>query len=88
LDVSNTEEIMFTKLDLKSDERVHLVRLGPESPDNRTPLNGRPGTVVGVAIRYIIDHYIILLDEPITDSEGFVHKAVSMPEVCLERIQE
>lgn len=76
---------MFNKLNLKTDDRVRLIKLGPDTPDSRTPLNGKEGVVVGVATRHIIDYYIVLLDEPFV-TDDFVHNAVSIPECCLERI--
>ena len=75
---------MFNKLNLKTDDRVMLFNLGPEA-DSDDPINGREGTIVGVATRHIIDHYIVLLDHPI-HSEDFKHIAVSIPESCLKRI--
>lgn len=76
---------MFAKLNLKTDDRVRLVKVGPDKADNRTTLEGKTGVVVGCASRHIIDYYIVLLDEPF-EMEGFVHKAVSFPESCLEKI--
>jgi hypothetical protein len=76
---------MFNKLNLQTYDRVRLVKLGPEAPDSRTPLNGREGSVAGVATRHIIDCYIVLLDESYITND-FVHLAVSIPECCLERI--
>lgn len=77
---------MFNKLNLQTDDRVRLINLGPEAPDSRKPLNGREGSVVGVATRHIIDCYIVLLDEAYVTND-FIHQAVSIPECCLERIK-
>jgi len=76
---------MFNKLNLNTYDRVELCNLGPEAPDSRTPLNGRKGSIAGVATRHIIDCYIVLLDEPF-DLDEFKHVAVSIPETCLRRI--
>ena len=76
---------MFNKLNLQTDDRVRLVKLGPDRIDSRTRLNGAHGTVVGVSSRHIVDSYIILLDEPYI-LEDFTHKAVSITEGCLEKI--
>jgi len=76
---------MFVKLGLKSHDRVKLIKLGPDGPDNRTNLNGKKGTIVGIATRHLVDCYIVLLDKPI-EMEDFTHFAVSIPECCLERI--
>ena len=68
---------MINKLDLQCDDRVVMY--------NSSGLDGKTGSVVGVSIRNVIDFYIILLDEPV-EYEGFLHKAVSIPETCLKRI--
>ncbi len=71
---------MFNKLNLQTNDRVKLVKLG------FNPLNEREGTIIGVATRHIVDCYIVLLDEVYVTSD-FIHQAVSIPECCLERIK-
>lgn len=73
---------MFKKLNLLTDDRVRLTKLDSESLDS---LSGHEGTIVGVAVRHIVDFYIVLLDKPYI-YDGFLHKAVLIPESCLERI--
>lgn len=72
-------------LHLRSHDRVRLVKMGPESIDCRTPLNGKTGKIVGVATRHLVDCYIVLLDTPFV-LDDFEHIAVSIPECCLERV--
>lgn len=76
---------MMNKLNLKCHDRVRLINLGPEKTDCRTNLNGRTGSIVGIATRHIVDCYIVLLDAPV-EMPDFTHVAVSIPECCIERI--
>ena len=46
---------MFVKLGLKAYDRVKLIKLGPDGPDNRTNLNGKKGSIVGIATRHLVD---------------------------------
>ena len=44
-------------------------------------LEKRTGTILGKSVVNVLDHYIVLLDNPLPES-----LAVSIPEFCLERI--
>ncbi len=45
------------------------------------------GTIIGVSSRYILDTYIVLLDEPMIDKDG-TFQSVVMLESCLEVIYD
>lgn len=79
---------MPTSLNLKYSDRVKIVRTAS------TALDGKRGTIVGVAIRDITSIYIVELDslfyprtQPGDPFEGFGPvKCLSITEACLERI--
>jgi hypothetical protein len=65
---------MFNKLGLKTYDGVRLIKLSPD-------LDGRRGSIVGIATRHIVDCYIVPYQ-----TKDFTDVAVSIPECCLERI--
>lgn len=62
-------------------DKVRMINLSGDH------LEGKTGTLVGISIANVIIHWIVELDEPTTVPFGIALKCVSMPSVCLERIE-
>lgn len=56
-------------------QRVRFVHTGGDKL-----LEGKTGTILGKSMVHVIDHYIVMLDEPTPDA-----LAISITEACLER---
>lgn len=66
--------------EFSTDDRVVIKNLN-------TLLNEGTGTVVGWDRDFPEwSSYIVLLDIPVSDIDGFVHKAVSLPHFSLEKV--
>ena len=66
---------------LRMGDKVRMFALG-----EGCHLEGKTGTLVGIAASHVLTHWIIELDEPTNIPYGVELKCIQMPSVCLERI--